>query len=193
MGIIHKIKLNYFWYLVDFLSFFFNRFGLIYEKIIGIEYEKEIKKFGLSNSKKVLHIGCGAYPITAIILAKTTSADVVSIDKNPMVVKLAQKVIKKKKLQKKVKIDIGNGEEYSVKKYDTIIISSCSSPKNRILNNIFNNTKLNTKIIIREIQKNLDNIKDIINSNKDVKLIEKIKNFSIPNLKWYSFYLIKKN
>jgi len=192
MDKILKIKLNYFWHLIDFLSFFFNRFGLIYEKIIGIEYEKEIKKFKLFDSKRILHIGCGAYPITALVLAKTTSAKIVSIDKDPIAVKLAKKIINKKKLQTKININIGNGENYPIKNYDTIILSSCSSPKRIILEHIFNHADFNTKIVVREIKKNIDNINDIINSNKNIKFIEKINNRSIPNFDWYSIYLVKK-
>jgi precorrin-6B methylase 2 len=192
MDKIHKIKLTYFWHLIDFLSFFFNRIGSIYENIIGNEYKKEITKFELSNSKKILHIGCGAYPITALILAKITSAKIVSIDKDPIVVKLAQKVVNKKNLQNKINIHLGDGQKYPIKNYDTIIVSSCSSPKNKILDNIFKNANPNTKIIVREIEKNLDNISNVINSNNNINYINKIKNNSIPNFKWYSFYLIKK-
>jgi len=192
MDKIIKIKLNYFWHFIDFLSFFFNRFGIIYEKIIGIEYEKEIKKFELTKSKKILHIGCGAYPITALVLAKKTSAKIVSIDKDPMAVKFAQKVINKKKLEKKINIDIGNGQKYPAKNYDTIILSSCSSPKRKILEHISKTADINTKIIVREIEKNIDNINDIIKSNKNIKFIDKMNNSSIPNFKWYSFYLVKK-
>lgn len=192
MDKILKIKLNYFWHLIDFLSFFFNRFGLIYEKIIGIEYEKEIKKFNLFDSKNILHIGSGAYPITALVLAKKTSAKIVSIDKDPIAIKFAKKTINKKKLNKKIKVSIGNGEKYPVKNYDTIILSSCSSPKKKILENIFNNADLNTKIIVREIKKNIDDINDIINSNKNIKYINKMKNHSIPNFNWFSIYMVKK-
>jgi protein-L-isoaspartate O-methyltransferase len=192
MKIIHKIKLTYFWHIIDILSFFFSRIGKLYEQVIGKEYKKEIEKFGLSNSKNILHIGCGVYPITALILAHITSAQIVSIDKNPLVVNFAKKLINKKNLQKKVKIKLGNGQKYEVKEYDAIIVSSCSSPKDKIMENIFKNADLNTKIVVREIEKNLDSVLKIINSNKNIKYQEKIKNISIFNFNWYSFYLIKK-
>jgi precorrin-6B methylase 2 len=191
MSKIHKIKLTYFWHIIDFLSFFFKRFGLIYEKIIGLEYELEIEKFKLHNSKNILHIGCGAYPITALILAKKTSAKIVSIDKDPFVVNFAKKLINKRKLEKKIDIKIGIGQKYSISNYDTIIISSCSAPKKQILENIFKNAKSNTKIIVREIEKNLDIILDIIDKNKNIELVEKIHNKPILHFNWYSFYLIK--
>jgi len=192
MDKIQKIKLNYFWHLIDFLSFFFKRFGLIYEKIIGKEYEKEIKKFKLFGSKKILHIGCGAYPITALILAKTTQANIVSIDKDPIAIKFAQKIVDKKKLQNKININIGDGQKYPVKNYDTIILSSCSSPKKKILEHIFSNADINTKIIVRDIEKNINNLNKIINLNKNIKFVDKINNGSVPNFKWYSLYLKKK-
>ncbi len=191
MDKIFKIKLNYFWLLIDFLSFFFNRFGILYEKIIGIEYEKEIKKFELIKSKNILHIGCGAYPITALILAKKTSAKIVSIDKDPIAIKFANKVVIKKKLKNKIKIQRGTGQKYPVTNFDTIILSSCSSPKKEILENIFKNANINTKIIVRDILKNINFINDIIISDEHIKFVDKINNGSLPNLKWYSFYLLK--
>lgn len=191
MKILHKIRLTYFWHTIDLLSFFFNRIGKLYEQIIGREYKKEIEKFGLLNSKKILHIGCGAYPITALILADLTSAKIVSIDKDPFVVSFARKLIDKRKLQKKIKIELGDGQKYNVKEYDAIIVSSCSSPKNKIMKNIFKNADVNTKIVIREIEKNLDNILNIINSNKNIKYHEKIRNNSVFNFNWYSFYMTK--
>jgi precorrin-6B methylase 2 len=192
MDKIQKIKLNYFWHLIDFLSYFFNRFGLIYENIIGKEYEKEIKKFELFDSKNIFHIGCGAYPITALVLEKKTSANIVTIDKDSMAIKFAKKVIKKKKLENRINIDIGNGQKFPVKNYDTIILSSCSSPKEKILKHIFSKANINTKIIVRDVNKNIDNLNDIINSNNNIKLINKINNGSIPYFKWYSIYLKKK-
>ena len=99
MDKIQKIKLNYFWHLIDFLSYYFNRFGLVYEKIIGKEYEKEIDKFKLIKSKNIFHIGCGAYPITALVLEKKTSANIVTIDKDPMAIKFAKNIIKKKTIR----------------------------------------------------------------------------------------------
>jgi precorrin-6B methylase 2 len=192
MDKILKIKLNYFWHLIDFLSFYFNRIGLIYEKIIGKEYEKEINKFNLIDAKNILHIGCGAYPITALVLAKKTSANIVSIDKDPITIKFSKTIINKKKLNEKIKINIGNGEKFPVKNYDTIILSSCASPKFKILEHIFNNADINTKIIVRDIKRNISEINDIVSSNKNIKYIDKIKNHSIPNFSWFSIYLLKK-
>ena len=192
MDKILKIKLNYFWHLIDFLSFYFNRIGLIYEKIIGKEYEKEINKFNLIDSKNILHIGCGAYPITALVLAKKTTANIVSIDKDPITTKFAKKIINKKKLNKKIKINIGNGEKFPVKSYDTIIVSSCASPKRMILEHIFTNADKETKIIVREIKKNISDVNNIIKSKKNISYIDKIKNHSIPNFNWFSIYLLKK-
>jgi len=192
MDKILKIKLNYFWHLIDFLSYFFKGFGVIYEKIIGIEYEVEINKFELFNSKRILHIGCGAYPITALILAKKTSAKIVSIDKDPIAIKFSQKIINKKKLQTRININIGNGQNYPVKNYDTIILSSCSSPKSKILEHIFKNADYNTKIVVRDIKKNIEDIDNIIATNKNIEFINKMKNSSILNFNWYSIYLVKK-
>ncbi len=51
---------NYFWGIADILSNKFDKFAEIYEKSIGSKYKMEYETFGLSQDKKVLHIGCGA-------------------------------------------------------------------------------------------------------------------------------------
>ena len=115
---------NYFWGIADILSNKFDKFAEIYEKSIGSEYKREYKTFGLSQDKKVLHIGCGAYPMTEITLAKLFGIEVTGIDKNPRAVKLAEEFIHKYKLDDKINIEHGDGVNYPANNFDVIIISS---------------------------------------------------------------------
>jgi SAM-dependent methyltransferase len=184
-------KSNIFWYMIDFIACRIKRFAKFYENIISKEYEKEGKMFNLSKSKNILHIGCGSYPVTAITLAKLNGGKVVAIDRNPRAIKLAAKIINKKKLQNSIVINKGDGRSYPVDKFDTIIISSCSIPKIEILNNIFKTAKLNCKIIVREQPGASKAVVDCINIHENIELVKRIGNNPFPTSNWESFYLRK--
>ena len=188
---LYTLKTNFFWHFADLLSCTFQRLGKLYEEIIGIEYKKESKMFDISESKNLLHIGSGAYPITAIMLAKITDAEIVAIDRNSVAINLAKKVISKNELYKKITVKRGDGAEYPVESFDTIIISSCSVPKLEILEHIFKTAKPKSKIIVRELEKNVKSLTNLIDSYDNILLMGKMSNHAFPNFKWYSFYLLK--
>jgi len=147
------------------------------------------------DAKKILHIGCGAYPVTAITIAKISEAKIVGIDKNPRSIKLARDIVKKRNLQTKIIIEHGNGMQYCLKDFDVIIISGCSYPKKQILERIFETAKPRSKIVFRSSYKPTKSILSCINSYKDSITIKKIENYPLIFKKafgWQSFYLIKK-
>ena len=186
-------RFNFFWKTVDYIACKIKRFAEIYENNISKEYEREGKLFNISESKNILHIGCGSYPVTAITLAKYNGSQVVGIDTDPRAIKLATKVINKKKLQDKIRINLGDGRTYPLDKFDTIIISSCSIPKIEILKYIFKKAKLNCKIIVRELYGISKAVVDCINLHENIEIKNRIDNHPFPTSKWESFYLVKNN
>ena len=189
---INRNKANIFWHVIDIVSGLISIFGIYYESYIGKEYEKEKKKFNIKNDQSILHIGCGAYPITAIIFSKYTNKKIVAIDKNPFVVKLAHKVIKKKKLQSKIKIEHGDGSVYDISSFDTIIVSSCSIPKDKVISNVITKSKPNCTIIIRELFSEAIQFKKMIKTYEYIKKNGEIDCNVFPNLHWISFCFRKK-
>jgi precorrin-6B methylase 2 len=186
---------NYFWQFADILSCKMEKIAKIYEKTISKEYEKESKLFDISHDKNILHIGCGAYPITAMTIAKINGSKITGIDKNAKTIKLAENVIQEKNLYEKITIEQGDGTNYPVEEFDTIIISGCAYPKQQILEHVFENAKSRGKIIFRTSGLSAKSIIGRINLHQDVTLIEKIENHPFPFVKpfgWRSFYMIKK-
>jgi precorrin-6B methylase 2 len=142
-------------------------------------------------SKKIIHIGCGAYPATAITLAKMNCKNIVAIDKNKRAVKLANRIINNKNLYQNITIEVGDGRTYPIENFDTIIISASSTPKIDVLDHIFKTAKPNSKIIIRELYETSEAVDDFINSHENIKLIKKIGNNSLDEYKWKSYYTVK--
>jgi precorrin-6B methylase 2 len=189
----YKIKkANIYWKIIDNLSFISKKFAKRYEEDISKEYKDEIKRFKLNNSKNILHIGCGSYPISAITFSKIKDSKVVAIDKNKSAVKKAREIITRKKLNDKIKIKKGDGSSFSIKDFDTIIISGCAIPKTKILKNIFENAKPETKIIVREQNRLSKIILKIAKKYKDIKIVKQMENKPSTKYSWESFYFLKK-
>jgi len=182
----------YYWKIIDFLAYNFEKIASNYENDISKEYEKETDIFETSKAQNILHIGCGAYPVTAMTLAKMDCKNIVAIDRNPRAVKMANKIISKKNIYDNIKIETGDGRFYPLDKFDAIIISSNSTPKIDILNHVFNKANQNCKIIVRELRGISKIVTKFINSFPNIKLVKKIINHSKADSKWESFYTIKK-
>lgn len=189
---INRKKANLFWHIIDIVSSRFHVVGTIYQKQIGEHYIEEAKRFNFTDAKSILHIGSGAYPITAIILANLFNAHIVTIDKNPVVLKIARKVVKKEGLENKVEVIDGDGLSFDVSRFDVVIISSCSVPKEEILTHIFSKVNNQSTIIVRELPSEMDELKRFVKRFKDINQIDEILCCVAPNLCWNTLYF-KKN
>jgi len=172
-----------------------EKIAKIYEKTISKEYERESKLFDISHDKNILHIGCGAYPITAMTIAKINGSKITGIDKSARTIKLAKNIIQEKNLYERITIEQGDGTNYPLDGFDTIIISGCAHPKQKILEHVFESAKSQSKIIFRTSGISVKSIIGNINLHQDISLIEKIENHPFPFTKpfgWQSFYFIKK-
>jgi len=186
-------KANIFWKWVDIFSCKMSRMANFYERVFSKQYTKEGKRFDLDNSHNILHIGCGSFPVTAITLSKLNGGKIVGVDKSPKAVKLAKQIINKRHLENRIKIDIGDGSTYPLNEFDTIIISSCSIPKIKILEHIFENANENSKIIVREQIGISRFVSDYVKMHDNIQLLNTMKNDPLSNnCKWESFYLVKK-
>ena len=184
-------KANLFWIIIDKLAYRINDLAKLYEKTVGNEYRKEREKFVLSKAKKILHIGCGSYPLTAMILAEMDGVNIVTIDSSSRAVKLANKVISKKKLNGKIKAEQGDGTKYPLDEFDTIIISGCSVPKIKVLEHVFKDSKPKSRIIIRDSILDMESIVNNSNPHQNIAIVKKMKNHLFPDSKWDSYYLVK--
>jgi len=176
---------NLLWTVIDILSCKTPKIGIIYDKFIKKEYLREIKLFELSRSKKILHIGCGPYPITSIMLSDISNGKIVGIDKNPNVTNWAKKMIYKKNLGERINIKCGDGINFPLEGFDTIIISSCSIPKYKIIEHLFENAPCNCKIVVREQPGPDKLVLGYINLYKDkIECIKKINTSAYPTAKF---------
>jgi SAM-dependent methyltransferase len=186
---------NLFWEIADTWSYKNNKIAQRYNNSIEKEYQKECKTYGLPSNSTVLHIGCGAYPLTDIVLTQYYGATLIGIDKNPITVQRAQKIIRQHHLQNRITIQHGNGTNFPVDNFDLIIISSCSLPKLQILEHLFKNAKHQSTIIVREVSIATADMLYCIHSHPEIEIIQQMHHTPFPfygPFGWDTFYLRKK-
>lgn len=118
---------------------------LFYERMIN----KEIKKADLKTRMKILHIGCGPLPLTAISLAGK-NFKVTAVDYDPSAIKAARRYCQKYFSRDIVKFKMINGIKIDYSKYDAVWVSFTVYPKNKIIQKIITSSKPGTIIIFRK-------------------------------------------
>lgn len=182
-----RIKNYIYWYVVELMIIKHEFFLKLYPKGWKNLFRKEMEMAHISKNDRVLHIGCGPFPITAITIEKMTDASVVAIDNNHKAVELAKKYIKKRNI-KNIKIELGNGTNYPAKDFDIIIITNAVVPRKQVLDNIFKTSNSNCKIICRETEHTKNSIKKYISFYEGI-ISKKIED----NVNWNSYIILKKN
>jgi protein-L-isoaspartate O-methyltransferase len=186
---------NLFWEVADDWSYKSEKIARYYDKTIGGDYEREYHECGIPPDSKVLHIGCGAYPLTEMTLAQAHVRSVVGIDHTPITVQRAREVIRRRHLEKKISIEHGDGINYPVEDFDVIIASSCSLPKVLICQHLFSTAKHGSKIIIRELDIGAAGILSSIKTHQGITLEKCLHHNPFPFVKpmgWSTYCLQKK-
>ncbi len=154
--------------LIERLSFRYQLFSKTSLRDHHPIVAKEIELAAIKEKTNVLHIG-GGIPYTAVIITRATGAEVVSLEMDAKIVATAQRWIRDRKFEDKIKIIFANGTNFNVSGFDVIILSLNVAPKEKILSNIFNTCGEKTKIIYRSARKPMDTIygdKDILERYK---------------------------
>ena len=145
-----KKFLDYLYYVYEFLYQYIPFSSWSYIRFHQPSVKKEIGMFQLSQSDKVLHIGCGAIPYTSIVIARETNVQVLGIDNNSRIVDLATSYLKRHNLADKVRIEMGDGQNYDVSSFDVIIISYGVADQDLVLRNVLEAAKDEARIILRK-------------------------------------------
>lgn len=132
-------------------NFLIKLYGLYYRNIV----KNEVKLAGIRSCDRILCIGGGPIPSTAIEMARQTDACVHVIDMDGTAVVCARDVIKKLGLAHKITVEQARGEEVDISPYNVIHVALQVRPKEAVLRHIWNNCKLGARIIVRMPKKGL--------------------------------------
>jgi hypothetical protein len=191
-----KWYINTYWTVIDLLS---RKFPIIsrifYQRTINDEYNKEHKAIDLTKDDTILHIGCGVFPYSAILLSEEPHRQIVAIDTTPTITHHARQIIHDYNLDGRIIIDTGNAASYDLKPFTVIVLSSCVDLTGDILEHIISETSSNTRIIIRELRPMSRYILKFLKKQSNITLLYHYRIFSFPFysvLGWDSF-IVRKN
>ena len=123
--------------------------SMIYDKLF---YRKmvsgELTAAAIKPNSRVLHIGCGSLPLTAIFLAGK-GLQVTGIDCEKEAVTRARCLLDKYGLQDKINLQMAAGQEIVFTNYEAVWISLNVFPKHRIVKKLLNQLPAGGKIIYR--------------------------------------------
>lgn len=132
-------------YMVEKLPWTYLFFKKYYDQII----DKEIKLADIKETDRILCIGGGPCPCTAIELHKRTGARVWVVDNDREVVYNALRNIERLNLSDFVSVKYADGRDICPKAFDIIHIALQVTPKGKVFENLINKARPGTKILVR--------------------------------------------
>lgn len=163
-----KKALDYLYYAIEVFLNSVPVLAKIFIKFHAPSVKKEIAMVNITESDKILHIGCGAIPYTSIIINKETSSQIVGIDNKERIVNRATEYVKINNFSDRIKIEMGEGDNYDVSGFDVVIISYGVADHDVVLKHVLGSVKGGTRIVLR---------KSVTEKNEYINSI--VKNFSI--------------
>ena len=134
---------------IERLGALFPAFGWIYTKLFYQSMlEKEIVLSGIVPGMKVIHIGCGPLPMTAMYLAKF-GAQVTAVDTNTSILRQAAQTINARNLGHRITLIKDCGTSIDFTGYDAIWLSLHVRPINKVLYRACKCMHSAAKIILR--------------------------------------------
>lgn len=119
--------------------------ALYYKNII----KREVRLADITPQDKILCIGGGPCPYTAIMLHQQTGAKVTVIDNNKQCVKQSADLIKQLNLEKSIRIVYGEGEEINCHGFTVIHLALQITPKEKVLKKVIEQAEKGVKILVR--------------------------------------------
>lgn len=127
----------------QWLTFFFH---LYYQRMI----REEIRSARVRADHKVLFIGAGPYPWSAIVLAETIKCHVTAIDIDKQAVQQAKQFIKRKRCTSSITVIHEDALDIDYQGFDMIFIARQAMPRYEIIRKALQESEPGTTIIVRD-------------------------------------------
>src|SRR5690625_4768981 len=132
-------------YMVEKLPWTYGFFESYYNAVV----ENEIKLADIKPTDRILCIGGGPCPCTAIQLHRKTGANVCVIDNDKEVIDAAIKNIERLNLSDHITVEYQDGVEISANDFSIVHIALQVNPKNAVFKRIVNSSRPGTKVMVR--------------------------------------------
>ncbi len=118
--------------------------------------EKEVLLSSAKRTDKILCVGGGYFPCTAILFHKLTGATVTVIDNDKDAIEKSTDLIEKMGLQNKVLVKYTDGVDVSAEDFDVIHIAMQISPKETVFKHIHSTMRKDAKVLVRTPKEHLE-------------------------------------
>ncbi len=108
----------------------------LYSRIYHEVVNNEIKLAGITARDRVLNIGCGGIPFTALLIAKFTGARVWAIDNDQNAVAVARKCVAAQNMDHLISVINYDGREPFSYDFDVALVALQAEPKQEILDSL---------------------------------------------------------
>lgn len=130
--------------IVDY-PILFKLYSFPYKHIL----QREIALAGITNKDRVLNIGCGAVPFSAIYTSRITGAEVVGLDFDAEACRRAVKTVSEMGLADSIIIRKGDGARIDPSGFTVVLVALQAAPKKKILENLLKQGASGLRIIFR--------------------------------------------
>ncbi len=134
----------------------------LYSGLYNGVIRKEIKLAGINSKDRVLNVGCGAIPFTAIKVAKLTGARVWAIDRDDKAVAAACECISTVGMQDLIQVAKLEGCEPVPFGFDVALVALQVAPKKDVLLNLVECCEPGGRLIFRKPRKRLKHHYDFL-------------------------------
>jgi len=109
----------------------------------------EIELGQITSASRVLNIGCGGIPYTAIQIAQLTGGQVYAIDRDPEAIHSARRCVASLKLEDKITVANLDGTGHLPFNFDVALVALQSEPKKEILENLQKHAEKDARLVFR--------------------------------------------
>jgi len=109
----------------------------------------DIKNAKINCDDKVLCIGTGPMPCTAVNIALMSGCRVTALDNDPAAVEAAKKLLVSRGYDSIVDVVLGDGKDFDISNFSVIHIALQVAPRQEIIKNIYRKASPETRIIVR--------------------------------------------
>lgn len=118
--------------------------------------KREVMLCKANKSDKILCVGGGCFPCTAILFHQLSGATITVIDNDAHCVSVSQKLIKQLGLENSVIVKLTDGKDVSGADFDIVHIAMQISPKEVVFDQVRSTMRKDTKILVRTPKQHLE-------------------------------------
>ncbi len=164
MGIIQKTT-SFFEKRVFKNPLLFYLYSLPYRYILY----NEIKLAEICSEDRILNIGCGAIPFSAVHIAQLAGARVEAVDIDPEACREGQKNLQRLGLEEKITITQADGTSCEVGGFSVVLVALQAEPKNEIMQNLQLKADSGTRVVFRKPRAGFENQYQPLPENREVE------------------------